>query len=257
MNKTGQLFEALMARTIQPDLSKASHRQILEQVANNMLAKHLPKKNITQSELKTALQQQRDTRFLNKLHDRISYPYKDIIEHSDKKYQWEDYYKTKAYHKRIGSQRARDIAEGNTTPSIKQIYAQGEQEANRKSFKKQSAKIYDEANNQEELMRLMDDIDDTRSSYIVDELNPDERMMDGIAKVSKRSETSDEEALLDYMNLLSLAHVREPYALSRVKNAKEGSNLYKARELYRALYTSKLPTDKRRLRNIIGISKRY
>lgn len=246
MSKTSQLFEALMMKQVMPDISKASHRQVLEQVADNLL------KNRKYPTTKT--------KYFNKHQENLT-KYNDMfVEHPKRDNElvsWKNYYHNKAYNKRIGLQRARDIAEGKTTPSIKQIYAQSEQEANRKNFRKQAVTVYDEANNQEELMRLMDDIDNTRSSYIADELNPDERMIDGVSKISKRSETSDEEALLNYINLISSAHNREPYALSRVKNAKEGSNLYKARELYKALYTSKSLSDKRRLQNIKGIAKRY
>lgn len=130
MNKTGQLFEALMARTIQPDLSKASHRQMLEQVADNMLAKHKIPKTLT-----------------------------DYSKETDPT----SYLLAKRYNKRMGHEAARTKAEFAREHAPKtRTFSRQELENKYKPWHQ----THQTRGNSAELQRLMDEVDDSREFYL-------------------------------------------------------------------------------------------
>lgn len=131
MHKYSQLFEALMSKAIQPDLSKSAHRQILEEVADNMLKK--------------------DFKVV-----------KDVTDYS-KTMQPHEYLLAKQYNKRMGHEAARTKAEFAKEHAPKtRIFSQQELETKYKPWHEAHQRKGESA----ELRQLMDDIDDTRELYL-------------------------------------------------------------------------------------------
>lgn len=131
MKQYSKLFEALMSKTIQPDLSKSAHRKILEEVADNMLKK--------------------DTKIT-----------KNVTDYS-KTTNPTEYLLAKQHNKRMGHEAARSKAEFAKEHAPKtRTFSQQELETKYKPWHQQHQRKGDSA----ELQQLMDDIDDTRELYL-------------------------------------------------------------------------------------------
>ena len=130
MSKTSQLFEALMMKQVMPDISKASHRQVLEQVADNLLKNRMPKKSVI-----------------------------DYAKETDPT----SYLLAKKYNKRMGHEAARTKAEFAKEHAPKtRTFSKQELETKYKPWHQQ----HQTRGKSEELTRLMDEIDDTREFYL-------------------------------------------------------------------------------------------
>lgn len=130
MSKTSQLFEALMMKQIMPDISKASHRQVLEQVADNLLKNRMPKKSVI-----------------------------DYAKETDPT----SYLLAKKYNKRMGHEAARTKAEFTKEHAPKtRTFSQQELENKYKPWHQQ----HQTRGKSAELQRLMDEVDDSREFYL-------------------------------------------------------------------------------------------
>ena len=131
MNRYSQLFEALMSKAIQPNLTKSAHRQILEEIADNMLKKDFKvTKNVTD-------------------YSKATNP--------------TEYLLAKQYNKRMGHEAARTKAEFAKKHAPKtRTFSKQELETKYKPWHQQHQRKGESA----ELQRLMDDIDDTRELYL-------------------------------------------------------------------------------------------